>query len=96
MNEKFFLLLPDFVLYVYQNSEDPSAIRAIPLPGYSLDVHEQIQTFKLYCQSLNKEFFFKANSDKDFQRFELLCGTKTKIQTAVFISLLNLCVSNPF
>lgn len=89
MNERFFLLLPDFVLYIYQSQSDASAIRAIPLPGYSLALQEQLQTLKLYCQSLNKVFFFKANSEKDFQRFDLLCGTKIQLKRAVFISLHN-------
>jgi len=79
-SKRFFVLLPDFVLYSYRGEQDSSALTATPLPGFSVgwgaDLRgdgyapekDRDRVIKLYHPSSNRVYYFAGNNTSDVRR----------------------------
>lgn len=79
--KRFFLLLPDFVLYSFRTEVDPCALTATPVPGFTVLTGAQLKgdsgcsekdrdkVIKMYHPPSKRTYFFAGTSAKDVERW---------------------------
>jgi len=80
-NKRFFLLLPDFVLYSFRSEVDPCALTATPVPGFSILTGSQLKgdsgcsekdrdkVIKMYHPPSKRTYYFAGTSAPDVERW---------------------------
>ena len=78
--KRFFLLLPDFVLYSFRSEVDPCALTATPVPGFTILTGSQLKgdsgcsekdrdkVIKMYHPPSKRTYYFAGTSAQDVER----------------------------
>ena len=79
-SKRFFLLLPDFVLYSFRGESDSSALTATPVPGFTVMAGQELsdkdasdkdrdKIIKMFHPSTNKVYYFAGASRREVARY---------------------------
>jgi hypothetical protein len=78
--KRYFLLLPDFVLYSYRSEADPAALTATPVPGFTVHAGGQLKgdsnapdkdrdrIVKLVHPPSKRTYYFAGTTAQDVER----------------------------